>query len=218
MSCVPSGRWEGARHPEGRNQPRGRHGGTASEIYSAEKESVTAEFASLERAINERKKRIDAALAGARINAEQAKIAVEAAQGQLTMAKTDHATVHGRLVELRKQRDAENLAAAETRLQGATEHHAALPVPDRIVTDDELSAAQTTAAGMKLDLERIERDRRRSGSVRLQFGSGCSHEQWARFRFSVIGPLLAAPPARGDLQEQLKSLAANFACLMAWLD
>jgi putative transposase len=41
------------------------------------------------------------------------------------------------------------------------------------------------------------------------FGSGCSHEQWARFRFSVIGPLLAAPPERGDLQEELKSLAAK---------
>jgi putative transposase len=41
------------------------------------------------------------------------------------------------------------------------------------------------------------------------FGSSCSHEQWARFRFSVIGPLLAAPPERGDLQEQLKSLAAK---------
>src|SRR5713226_5819884 len=37
----------------------------------------------------------------------------------------------------------------------------------------------------------------------------CSHEQWARFRFSVIGPLLAAPPERGELQEQLQSLAAK---------
>ena len=36
-----------------------------------------------------------------------------------------------------------------------------------------------------------------------------SHEQWARFRFSVIGPLLAAPPERGELQEQLQSLAAQ---------
>src|SRR5438105_13130209 len=36
-----------------------------------------------------------------------------------------------------------------------------------------------------------------------------SHERWARFRFSVIGPLLAAPPERGQLQEQLKSLAAK---------
>jgi transposase InsO family protein len=36
-----------------------------------------------------------------------------------------------------------------------------------------------------------------------------SHERWAHFRFSVIGPLLAAPPARGQLQDQLKELAAK---------
>ncbi len=35
------------------------------------------------------------------------------------------------------------------------------------------------------------------------------HERWAHFRFSVIGPLLAAPPARGELQQQLKELAAK---------
>ncbi len=36
-----------------------------------------------------------------------------------------------------------------------------------------------------------------------------SHERWAHFRFSVIGSLLAAPPARGELQEQLQELAAK---------
>jgi transposase InsO family protein len=35
------------------------------------------------------------------------------------------------------------------------------------------------------------------------------HERWALFRFSVIGPLLAAPPARGQLLAQLKELAAK---------
>ena len=40
-------------------------------------------------------------------------------------------------------------------------------------------------------------------------GLARSHERWARFRFSVIGPLLAAPPDRGQLQQQLKSLAAK---------
>jgi putative transposase len=40
-------------------------------------------------------------------------------------------------------------------------------------------------------------------------GLARSHERWARFRFSVIGPLLAAPPERGELQEQLKSLATK---------
>ena len=36
-----------------------------------------------------------------------------------------------------------------------------------------------------------------------------SHERWAHFRFSVIGPLLAAPPSRGELQGQLQELAAK---------
>ena len=36
-----------------------------------------------------------------------------------------------------------------------------------------------------------------------------SHERRAHFRFSVIGPLLAAPAARGQLQEQLQELAAK---------
>jgi putative transposase len=36
-----------------------------------------------------------------------------------------------------------------------------------------------------------------------------AHEAWARFRFSVVGPLLAAPPARGELQSRLQELAAQ---------
>ena len=35
------------------------------------------------------------------------------------------------------------------------------------------------------------------------------HERWAHFRFSVIGPLLAAPPERGQLQAQLQELATK---------
>ena len=35
------------------------------------------------------------------------------------------------------------------------------------------------------------------------------HEQWARFRFSVIGQLLAAPPAKGTLHRRLDALAAR---------
>jgi transposase InsO family protein len=35
------------------------------------------------------------------------------------------------------------------------------------------------------------------------------HERWAHFRFSVVGPLLAAPPEAGELQQQLEQLAAK---------
>jgi hypothetical protein len=36
-----------------------------------------------------------------------------------------------------------------------------------------------------------------------------SHQQWARLRFSVVGPLLASPPSRGELQARLQELVAR---------
>jgi len=36
-----------------------------------------------------------------------------------------------------------------------------------------------------------------------------SSERWAHLRFSVVGPLLAAPPGRGELRRELKTLAAR---------
>ena len=35
------------------------------------------------------------------------------------------------------------------------------------------------------------------------------HERWAHLRFSIVGPLLAAPPAPGQLQAELQRLAAK---------
>lgn len=35
------------------------------------------------------------------------------------------------------------------------------------------------------------------------------HERWARFRFAVVGPLLAAPPEKGALRSALRDLAAR---------
>jgi len=34
------------------------------------------------------------------------------------------------------------------------------------------------------------------------------HERWAQFRFSVVGQLLAAPPAKGHLKAEIEALAA----------
>lgn len=36
-----------------------------------------------------------------------------------------------------------------------------------------------------------------------------AHDRWARLRFSVVGPLLAAPPAPGELAHELTQLAAK---------
>ena len=144
---------------------------------AAEKEKVAAEFASLEHTIKARKERIDAALSDARTDAAHATTAVETAQGQLTTAKTDHASAQGRLIELRRKRDAENLAAAEATLQEAKERHAALPVPDRIVIENEVTAAQNAAAGVKSALEGIERDIQRAHGALEQVGGAVARER-----------------------------------------
>jgi hypothetical protein len=40
-------------------------------------------------------------------------------------------------------------------------------------------------------------------------GGSRVHERWARLRFSIIGALLAAPPAKGELRTALQQLAAR---------
>src|SRR5207302_3170452 len=64
-----------------------------------------------------------------------------------------------------------------TRLQEATERQAALPVPDRMVTDDEVIAAQSTAAGLKLDLEGIDREIQRAHGALEQVGGAVARER-----------------------------------------
>jgi hypothetical protein len=141
-----------------------------------EKETVSAGFASLEREIDARKKYIDAALSGARTDAEQAAAGVEAAQRQVTTANRDHAEEHGRLVELRRQRDAENMAATEARLQGAVASHDA-HVPDRVVSDDEVSAAQNALARIKTELDGIEREILKAHGALEQVGGAVARER-----------------------------------------
>jgi len=36
-----------------------------------------------------------------------------------------------------------------------------------------------------------------------EHGQGRSHDRWAHLRFSVVGPLLAAPPPPGELKAAL---------------
>lgn len=142
-----------------------------------EKQEVAVRFASLEREIEARKRRIDEALSGARTNAVQAAAGVEAAQAQLTTAKTNHAAEHGRLVQLRKQRDAENIVPAEARLREAITSHAALPVPDRVVSDEEVSTARNAAAALKAELEGIEHQLLRAHGALEQVGGAVARER-----------------------------------------
>ena len=143
----------------------------------AEKDKIAVELTSLDRTIDERKKRTEAGLGTARANAAKASMALDKAQADLTTAMTDHATHDGRLMELRKLRDAENLEAAERRLLETTESHGALPVPDRIVTHDEVAVAQKSAAAIKLDLDGIEREIHRAHGALEQVGGAVARER-----------------------------------------
>ncbi len=100
----------------------------------AEKGQISIDSTSLERMITERKKSIDAGLANARATVSESTIAVDKAQGDLTTAmEQKHATHDGRLIELRRLRDSENLGDAEEELRRATERYEALPVPDHLL-------------------------------------------------------------------------------------
>jgi DNA repair exonuclease SbcCD ATPase subunit len=142
-----------------------------------EKQSVAGESESLESTIAARNKLIEDAVRGARTKAEIARAAVEAAQEKLTAAIASHAQHGGRLVELLRLRDAEDLSVAETRLRDATERHAALPVPDRDVTKDEVNAAKKTEASVRLELDAIERELQRAHGALEQVGGAVARER-----------------------------------------
>ena len=76
-----------------------------------------------------------------------------------------------------------------------------------IPTPAEDAGRQGSGSSAKSQTSPPRRAKKMKSAMSNVSGLARSHERWARFRFSVIGPLLAAPPERGELQEQLKSLA-----------
>jgi hypothetical protein len=42
--------------------------------------------------------------------------------------------------------------------------------------------------------------------------NGSGHQRWAHLRFAVVGPLLAAPPGKGELKVELRELAEKSWC------
>jgi DNA repair exonuclease SbcCD ATPase subunit len=93
------------------------------------------------------------------------------------MAITSHASQEGRLSELRRLRDAENLATAERSSTEAIERHGSLPVPDRVVTDTEFTAALGEVASLKLELEVVERNIQRAHGALQQVGGAVARER-----------------------------------------
>ena len=102
---------------------------------------------------------------------------MESAEGGLGEAITSRASQVGRLTELIKLRDAQDLGAAETNLREATERHVALPVPERTVTQGELDAARSTEAALTLELEHVNREIQRAHGALEQVGGAVARER-----------------------------------------
>ncbi len=144
---------------------------------SQEQEKAAVELISLESAIAERRQQAEAAVRDARAAAEQARVTLEAAQAEHRKALADHAAQGGLLAGLRRQRDAEDLAAAETRLRGATDRLAALPVPERTVTEAEISAAQNAETVARSGLQATQREIERTRGALEQVGGAVARER-----------------------------------------
>lgn len=124
----------------------------------AEQEAVLSDLTSLQSTIDARSEQLAEAVRAATEEVEKARAATEVAQTAHTEAIDSHASEVGRLAELRKLRAAEDPAAAEQALRQAEERYAALPVPERPVTPEEVQEARETLATVKQDLETLVRE------------------------------------------------------------
>jgi DNA repair exonuclease SbcCD ATPase subunit len=117
---------------------------------------VTLRLAALESEFEQERTRLVATATGARLSEEQAAEGVEEWEKLHAAAANTLATEQGRLVELKRRLEAEDIATAGAQLQDAVTAHKALPLPEREVTDDEVIAARRACDDLLRDLEKHE--------------------------------------------------------------
>jgi hypothetical protein len=144
---------------------------------NVEKKTIEDELASLEKAIQIRKERVEAAVASARKIAEKARAEVDRTEAELTKARTDHAAQVGLIEGLRRVREAEDVSSAETTLKAALERRGSLPVPERNVSDQELSAARNKADATASALKALDGEILRAHGALAQVGGSVARER-----------------------------------------
>ena len=144
---------------------------------SEEQKKLATEVAELESTIAAEAVRIEAAVSSTRLATEHARTAAESAQEAQKKAIAEHASQVGRLEELRRQRDSQDLAGAENRLREAADRLAVVPVPERMVTDLEVTAARNAEASARADLERIVGEIHKTHGALEQVGGSVARER-----------------------------------------
>ena len=144
---------------------------------AGEHRKVAVDLESLDSTIAAQRARVEAAIGQARAIAERAQATLDAASEAQTEAITARAVQVGGLEQLRKLRDAQDLAAAETKLKEATDKRAAMPVPAQIVTESDLKAARDAKASAESALEAIQREIDRTHGALEQVGGAVASER-----------------------------------------
>jgi AAA domain len=144
---------------------------------NSEKQNASADLEALAKTIASRKRIIDEAASSACTQLEITNDGVETAQQNLTTAITSHAEHTGRLAELRKRRDTEDLSAAQFRLQEVRSHYTTLPIPERSVNQDQVDAATQLAQAARSDYEANEAEIQRARGRLEQVGGAVARER-----------------------------------------
>jgi len=142
-----------------------------------EQQKVATELASLESTIAAQNDRVEAAIREARAIAEQAQAGLDGASAERTNAITAHALQVGRLEELRRLREAQDLATPESKLKSASNRQAAMPVPERIVTEADLRVALDAKTMAESELSAIQREIERTHGALEQVGGAVARER-----------------------------------------
>jgi DNA repair exonuclease SbcCD ATPase subunit len=142
-----------------------------------DRDDVTARLAALESEFEQKKARLEQAVTEARASEGQAAGGIEEAERLNTAAANTLAKEQGRLVELKRRLEAEDIGTAGTKLQDAMAAHEALPVPAKEVTEDEVIAARRGRDELLLDLEEHERAIERARGALQHVGGAVAGER-----------------------------------------
>jgi hypothetical protein len=142
-----------------------------------EKKKLVADRASVEDTIASRRERINTAASSARKQVEDAKTTLNLANQNVNGTRESRAEHAGRLAQLQKQQEAEDLQAAEVALQEVTAQHDSLLAPERAVSADEFVTAKYDEASTRAQLDIAEREIQRAHGALEQVGGAVARER-----------------------------------------
>jgi hypothetical protein len=142
-----------------------------------EERAAAAELSALEAKMAAAAARVEKAVAAARAAVTAAEQAVDAAERLHQKAIGDQASQSGSLEQLRRLRAHENLEAATEALRAATAHQATLPVPARVVTESDVTAAANALEQARAELAAVDGEVHKAHGALEQVGGAVALER-----------------------------------------